>query len=405
MRVVFDWALDGAAWVGAPGRGEVVFGEARVGPLGLLGLLETRLGLGGRFDGALQRACRLEGLLRGRAAGFWRASFDIDPIGTCKRLLRDRDLLWLWGWTGQGVSRRLAELHEATMGAPAGVPDRLRAVAEALAGRRAVFEALASYTPIELLPPGWRAVFQSLRQAGVAIEESVLPSAPALGDLARARAAGFQPAGDGRLCLLRRHGALDLADEVAASLAASDTLDGVVIVGADGVLDRALARHGLPRAGGEGGAPASSRLLALVLEAAFAPMAADDLHALLAADPGPIPRRVAGPLIRALQRFPGRGAPEWTAELARALENIHEPRRAEIDGRVTTLLMPVCGREEAIPVSALRPRLDLLGAWARRRAVHVPSLLELARQVHAFSEAVDSTGAEALNRHERAQSL
>ena len=115
------------------------------------------------------------GATPGKDDGFWQAYFDLDPIGTCKRLLRDRDLLWLWGWTGQGVSRRLAELQEATAAAPAGIPDRLQAVAKAPSGQRAVFQTLASYTPVELLPPGWRAVFQALQQTGVAVEEADSP--------------------------------------------------------------------------------------------------------------------------------------------------------------------------------------------------------------------------------------
>src|SRR5262245_10117337 len=194
--------------------------------------------MGGHYDGASLRACRLQRQLR-NMRGFWSASFEVDPIGTCKRLLRDRDLLSLWGWTGQGVSPRLTELHQATAGASPGIPDRLRAITRALTHCGAPIDALTSYTPIQLLPPLWQAMFQALRQTGVTLEERELAVAPAVGDLAGARTRDFQPSGDGRLCLLRRHGALDLADEVAASLAASDSLDGVVIIGADEVLDQA----------------------------------------------------------------------------------------------------------------------------------------------------------------------
>jgi hypothetical protein len=58
LKITFDVALDGWGWPGPLGSAAFVFGEAWVGPMGLLGLLETRLGLGGRFDGPLQRACR-----------------------------------------------------------------------------------------------------------------------------------------------------------------------------------------------------------------------------------------------------------------------------------------------------------------------------------------------------------
>lgn len=110
MRVVLDWALDGAAWPGPLGHSDHAFGKAWVGPMGLIDLLETRLGLGGRFEDPLQRACQLAVRLRGQS-GYWLRSFEVDPLGTCRRLLSDRDQLRLWGWTGQPISARLAELQ------------------------------------------------------------------------------------------------------------------------------------------------------------------------------------------------------------------------------------------------------------------------------------------------------
>jgi hypothetical protein len=112
--LVFDAALDGPAWPGPLGGSGFTFGEAWVGPLGLVDVLETHLGLGGRFDGPLERACRLAAQLRERS-GFWRWSFAVDPVATARRLLRYRDDLRVWGWTanagdgleaGRGVERR-----------------------------------------------------------------------------------------------------------------------------------------------------------------------------------------------------------------------------------------------------------------------------------------------------------
>lgn len=399
VRLIFDSALDGPAWPGPLGHADFVFGESWVGPRGLLDVLETRLGLGGYFDGPLQRACRLIGPLQS-LSGHWRQSFDVDPLGTCRRLLSDRDRLRLWGWTGQPVSSRLAELNEATAGAMPGTPDRLEAVAQALASRPLGIESLVSHTLVRHLAPLWRNVFDSLRRAGVAIDERMPPPAPALGDLAGARTTGFVPTGDGRLCLLRRHGPLDLADEVAAALAAHGSLDDVVIIGADDVLDQALARHGLPRVGAHAGPPASSGLLPLVLEAAFHPMEMGDLHALIAADPGPIPKGLAVRLIDAIRQWPGRRTIEWKEGLTAGLSLTDEEKREEVERRATALLMPVCGRNERLPVPALRQRLDVLAAWARARSPFVPSLVDLSERIQNLLEAVVLTGADAFSWNE-----
>lgn len=398
-RVIFDAAIDGPAWPGPLGHVDVAFGDAWLGRMGLLDFLETRLGLGGRFDGHLQRACRLAAAIQD-LSGYWRQSFDVDPLGTCRRLLRDRDELRLCGWTGQPVSPRLAELHTATAEVSPGVPDRLDAIARALAIRLPGIESLVSYTVISRLPPLWRAVFEALQNAAVAVEERTLVPAPALGDLAGARAVGFTPHGDGRLCLLRRHGPVDVADEIAASLAACDSLDGTVIIGADEVLDQALARHGLPRVGAHAGPPASSRVLSLVLEAAFHPMDMGDLHALLAADPGPIPRHLAAKLIDAICQCPGRRTAEWSEALARGLSHTDAEDREDVERRVTELLLPVCGREERLAVSALRRRLDVLDAWARTRAALVPSLVGLLHRIETLLEAVDLMAPRDLSWHE-----
>ncbi len=79
VKIVFDSALNGRAWPGPLGQAEFAFGEAWVGPKGLLDLLETRLGLGGQFEAPLQRACRLAVHLRD-SSGHWRESYEVDPL-------------------------------------------------------------------------------------------------------------------------------------------------------------------------------------------------------------------------------------------------------------------------------------------------------------------------------------
>ena len=191
-------------------------------------------------------------------------------------------------------------------------------------------------------------MFHALGAAGVRIDHRPLEPSPTTGDLAALRAKEFTPAGDGRVCLLRRHGPLDTADEIAAALAARDDLDGVVLIGADSILDRALSRHGLPRVGAWAGAPASSRLLELVLEAAFRPMESSDLHALLTADPGPIPQRVAGPLLKTLQRFPGRGNHGMARGTGGGALLAGRRSRKKLEERIRLLLEPDVARGRSL---------------------------------------------------------
>ena len=122
VRIVFDPTIDRGCWSGPCVVASASVGEPWLGPAGLLGLLETELGLTGRHLSTPERALDLATTLDS-SSGFWRASFEADRIGTSMRLLRDRDTLALWGWHGEPASPRLAELWAATAGAaPSGAP-------------------------------------------------------------------------------------------------------------------------------------------------------------------------------------------------------------------------------------------------------------------------------------------
>ncbi|RMH39384.1 MAG: hypothetical protein D6694_11270, partial [Gammaproteobacteria bacterium] len=48
MQVRFGMGLDGGGWPEFDGESDALIGDALLGPSGLIGLLETHLGLGGR---------------------------------------------------------------------------------------------------------------------------------------------------------------------------------------------------------------------------------------------------------------------------------------------------------------------------------------------------------------------
>ncbi len=378
MRVVFDPAIDGSSWPGAIGdHRHAAAGEAWLGPLGMLDRLELELGLGARHATPLERAADLSRILGG-VNGYWTRSFEVDPIATARRLLDDRDTLVMWGWSGERTTERLDSLWRVSKSARAGIPDRLRRVIAMLDRRRLALASVRVVDPIVQLSPLWQQTFMGLARHGVKIEHVPLPLVDAGGDLAAARRAPFTPVGDGSLQLVRAHGPLAAADDVAATIAAIGELDGVVIVGADALLNAALVRHGLPSVGADVPTPASAALVRLCVESAFRPMASVDLHALLCLDPGPIPRAVAWGLLRALSTFPARDSQLWREALVAGLALVEDAEaRAQIAQRISALVEPIADREARITVGQLAARMGALAGWACARSAKERSLVEV----------------------------
>lgn len=252
--------------------------------------------------------------------------------------------------------------------------------------------------PLETLPPLWLRVLVVLRDAGVRIEHAPIVEAVAAGDLAAARQGGFVPAGDGSLQLIRPQGPLAAADELAGALAAIGELRDVVVIGPDAVLDDAMVRHGLPRLGAAVAAPASSGLVRLIIETAFTPMEPADLHALLCADPGPVPRGIAWRLVSALHAFPSRAATTWRDALAAGLDTIDEPDRPALARRLRDLLDPLVNRTGVLTAEQLTGRLRVLTTWARGRLSTAPSVSELITFAEGLLSLVRMLGNEPLGR-------
>ena len=363
LEIVFDWAFDGSAWPGPPAAS---FGEVWFGPQGLLGRLELELGFGARHATPLERAVELTRTL---GPGYWSASFEADPIATARRLLEDRDALVSWGWRGEPASPRLAALWDATSAARPGIPDRVLRITDQLVRGRVDIATITFIDSIECCAPIWQDLFHALEQRGVRLVLRPLPSSIVAGDLGAARTRGFVPRGDGTLQLLRPYGALAAADEIAAALAAASDDSSTLVIGPDAVLDAALARHGVPRLGADVLAPASAALLRACIESAFQPTDAAELHALICADPGPVPRNVAWGLSGALRKFAGRGSDVWRDALAGQLAVLDDSARDTVAARLTALLDPLAPRDGTIAMSALEARIQTLAIWARGRSL------------------------------------
>jgi ATP-dependent helicase/nuclease subunit B len=403
MRILFDPSFDAPAWPGPLGARPAAAGEVWAGPAYLLDLLETALGLGGPPVARALRVAALVPAVRA-TAGFWSRSAEVDPLGTAGRLLAWRDHLWLAGWRGQPVAPRLAALAAVTAGVLPGPPDRLAAVAEALGRRAAEIERIEILEPTGDLAPLWRRVLAALAAGGTRVETTALAPAAAAGDLAAGRHRAFRPAGDGSLQLLRPHGPLQAAEEVAAWLATSDDLGGTVVIGADATLDAALGRHGLPTTGTT--LPprdnAILQILPLVLALAWSPPDPRRALELLTLPVSPVPRAVAWRLARALHEWPAVDSDGWRAALADGLAAIDDAeRRARARERLAVVFDASIGRGARYPAAEVRRRLDALAVWIRGRVARETNdttpWQSAARACAVLRDLVDHAGLDALS--------
>lgn len=317
MRVQFGWHLDGPHWPETIDGAQANLGDVVVGPAGLLGVLEIRLGLTGPEAPPALRIAQY--LVRLRAADdgnrFYSRPLAADGWSVARVILEWRDALVEAGWSGAvlGGGERLdalAVVERVPAPLAPGRADRLRAVLAALAGEggevvTAPAAELRLATPADLLPAAWQRLIGRLAAGGTRI----LPCRDPL------------PLGDrlgGTITVLEADDEWLAAETVAGWLAAAPQDNhGVVILRGQRttLLDEACRRLGLPRVGGAGRSPwrAAVQVLPLAFAALWEPLDAHRLMELLTLPQSPIPSGVAEAFADALAEAPGVGGPAWQA--------------------------------------------------------------------------------------------
>jgi len=400
MRIEFGWSLDGAAW--ADGGGAA--GVARLGPRGLVQLLQGRLGLTRPNVEPAVRVAQYLRLLEEHPQAWPARSFAVDPWSTAAQLLRWRDEAVATGWQGMRsegpMPDRLAALRELERVAEVGVTgtlapsagDDLREVVELLEEAGGDWplgiEELALEEESGALPGMWPRLLGLLEAAGVR--------------LVAAAAAGE---GSPRVSVVE---ALDewTAADVAARFLAADPAAAVLASADTDVLDRALHRRGMPAVGAVGPSRdrAHHQVLGLFLDVATAPVDVHQLAALLdlrvlpgaeaEAEPvGLVPALARRELLRALGAEPGVGGPAWRAALVRIGGSGHE--RAIEAARVIDRLV-----RDPLPAEGLRPRaiaerLDWLAERLRAVARGDGDLLASLTQVQVLQRVLGMLAPEA----------
>jgi len=367
-HIVFDMSFDSGAWPGPLGDDSASAGEIWVGLAGFVSCLETELGLARPPVRSAHRRAALVPTMVG-TRGFWSESAGVDPLGSARELLRWRDFLRLHGWRGDALAPRLEQLAAVTADvciSYPGIADRLEAVEDALGSRGTDIELVTVFEPTDVFPKTVRDVFDALGRHCTDIRKRDLEPATAAGDLAGAREADFAPVGDGSLQLIRPHGPVEAAEEVAAWLSGQGDTEGTVLIGTDPILDAALRRHGLPTTGAPGASHSNGLLQALPLVLSMAWTPADPQRAieLLTLPRSPIPRSVGRALGRALHDWPAVGSGAWNEAMAESLEKIEDPkRRQQIRRRLEAIFNSFIARGQPYPAEEISRRVSVLLGW------------------------------------------
>jgi len=145
-------------------------GEITAGPLGLLTLIETQLGLLVEHPSQAERIVQYRDCLSQADAPsrFYHQTFAIDPLGTAATLLNWRDTWYLHGWDGLSPpsGSRIADLatvdgYARNTVAPS-LGERLAKIARAIAQRKPTIHEIRLVDPLAAFPKRWQDVLTLL---------------------------------------------------------------------------------------------------------------------------------------------------------------------------------------------------------------------------------------------------
>jgi RecB family exonuclease len=345
MKVTFGLRLDGEhGWRPANRLGMPV-----LGPLGLLNLLETRLGLLRAECTQAQRVTQYRECLKrcDTPDRFYHASFGVDPIGASASLLSWRDDWYLHGWNGDlpsGAGVRIADMAAVECNARnllfPSLGERLIQVAEFLSRQQSKIESVELVDPMEAFPKRWRDVLAKLPVRSV---RTYGPSADEKTVLGRLQVAlksaheGKKPNGkiawsdDGSLRVVRAETCLVAARWVAQTFTSRQE-EVAIVAGQDrSLLDATLDAVDIARQGFQDSSPLvpALQVLPLALATVWEPLDVYALLQFLSHPIGPVPGYASRRLAEVIAECPGIGGPRWR-EVIEEIEKLYPERAADL---------------------------------------------------------------------------
>lgn len=422
MKITFGIALDSPSYPPLTSCQHAVLGEQRCGPLGLLQVLETRLGMSGIWEPEPYRVevYRQRLLAADNGERFYSRSLEADAQGVAQTLLSWRDELLLSGWDFAADGSFPARLRDFAVveslpdssapPMPWGNSERLRAVLARLPSCHLDIAELSLLEPMSALGWCWQSVMQKLAESGVKISCCAPLRGKASGDLGALQASltsgeKMTAKGDGSLLILRGPSDSELYDLVSAWLVKAESSERLFILPpGDRALDRVLAVSGAPSLGVS--SYSSQRpilqLLPLLCELLWDPLDPYRLLELLTLPVTPIPRLAGRRLAQAVAASPGIGGKVWCAAL-KDIENdlLRDPVEGKAKWAWTRSKLQEWLEAKRYPLAAGVPRESLaelarrVAAWAGGRNLSGNSddsqLKALAAQASHLARIVEGT--------------
>lgn len=354
-----------------------------VGRMGLLGLLETYLGLVRPEVSLARRVTGYLGHLRqcGNEHRFYSRSLEADSIGTAAALLSWRDEWRLAGWDGTAPAdapqrlREMALVEQSAYGdiAP-GEAERLAAVTTALSTGPTPIMSVLLVDPIESFPCAWRKVLALLPSV-----TQWTPEPQGQGHLRQLQERAQEalrtgqlhpleaPITDGSVALMQASNR-EVAEHWLSSICQKTPGDRLLVCESGGdALDTTLMATG----GAGCGFPNPSELrptlqaVGLALEMCWSPIDVGRLVEFLSHPIGPFSRKARSSLARAVVEQPGIGGERW--EAAKIDIGAGDDGRFVLEDIAFWLEGERWSRAAGVPVDALLVRVDKLSTALRKR--------------------------------------
>ena len=390
MDVIFGLDLDDYT---SP-RPMTTAGQLVTGPRGLLDLLETRLGLRGRYPHDSLRIIEYLGCLRQCDNGkrFYSRSLAVDELAVAETLLGWRDHLIEAGWKGTaavGSGTRPGDLaaveQETRKQLSPGIADRLRRIPLHLSKIDCLDITLTLIDDPADFSSTWQDIIGQLPVTSLHTPFLADDLPDQDGDLALLQKAlrDNRPCrlkGDGTVQLISANNLTTLAHGLAALLADEGLRAGTTLVRGNrsSVLDLAFSGRNVPIT--DGSPPSAWRphlqILPLALSLIWHPLDPYRLLEFLVNPVSPLPRFCRQRLAKVVAEYPGIGGDRWQM----AIEEIKQQAIARADGvseeskRIEKLLgqwlhTAAYDPEQGAPTDVLAATCTMIAQWAVARGV------------------------------------
>lgn len=371
---------------GAGAHFSAAVGRSALGPLGLLNVLETQLGLLRATVPPPERVVQMRQCLSAALTTprFYARSFAADELGSAATLLGWRDTWFEHGWSGTfaaSIGPRLADMAAvealASRAVAPGIGQRLADIANALQHRSPQIERVELLDPLADFPLAWRRILYHLPVVDASTVGPAGRSGTMLRDLQDAlcqardgeRAPRMAWRADGTLRVVRAETVLAAAQWQAMQMRDAQASHVVVAPSAGSLLDAALVAADRPRLGLAGASTLrpALQLVPLAMQLLWAPLDFPALLQFLTHPLHPIHPMARRRIAERLSDAPGIGGKCWQALVDEIAADLGERGASVMADVAFWIEHERYDPAERAPLSVALERAERLATFFRKR--------------------------------------